>query len=291
MRVTGNRMMDLATGATLTGQSRVAAAAQEVTTGLKVTRPSDDPRAYVSAERSKLHKTLVEGSTKAMQSSRERLIQVDGALATIGDMVSQVRTLAISGASLSYNGSDRSQMAEQVRTLMSTAIGAANVRSPEGEYLLAGSDSLVEPFAPTGAYNGNSVVRDVATSPSSAVRSSVSGAELTAAGGGVDVIPLMERVAAALAANDPTAIAGTLDDLAKAVSQVGLARTRVGGSMNVLDATVTAHGELEESLTKAISADIEVDAIEAASNLAKTSQALEVSRTVTSHLISLLKPS
>ena len=50
MRVTGNRMIDLATGATAAGQTRVASAAQEVTTGLRVSRPSDDPNAYVSAE-------------------------------------------------------------------------------------------------------------------------------------------------------------------------------------------------------------------------------------------------
>lgn len=291
MRVTGNRMIDLATGATSAGQSRVAQAAQEVTSGLRVTKASDDPSAYVAAERAKLHKTLVEGSTKAVQTSRERLEQVDGALATIGDVTSQIRELALQSSNATYNASDRAQMSAQVRTLMQTAIGAANVRAADGEYLLAGSASTTAPFSTTGAYAGNGVTRDVATSADSGVRATISGADLTSANGGVDVIPLMEQVANALAANDQTALAGTLDNLAKSVEQIGLARTRVGGSMAVLDATVSAHAELSDSLSKTISNEVEVDTVGAASNLAKTSQALEISRTVTSHLIALLKTS
>jgi flagellin-like hook-associated protein FlgL len=104
------------------------------------------------------------------------------------------------------------------------------------------------------------------------------------------VIPLIDRLATALAANDPTAIAGTLDDLAKAVEQVGLARTRVGGAMAVLEATETSHAELSDSLTKTISNEIEVDALAAASGLAKASQALETSRAISTHLIGLLDP-
>ncbi len=290
MRVTGNRMIDLATGATAAGQARVASAAQEVTSGMRVTRPSDDPSAYVAAERAKLHKNLVSGSTKAVQTSRERLDLVDGALATIGDVVSQIRSIALQGSSATYNASDRAQMAEQVRTLMETAVGAANVRAADGEYLLAGSSSVATPFSAAGVYSGNADTRDVATSATTSVRATVAGSDLTAVNGGVDVLPLMERVASALSTNDTTALATTLNDLAKAVEQVGLARTRVGGSMAVLDATLTAHGELADSLAKTISNEVEVDSLAAASNLAKTSQALEVSRTVTSHLLSLLDP-
>ena len=289
MRVTGNRMIDLAADSTAANQTRVANASAEVTSGMRVTRPSDDPSAYVAAERARMHKNLVEGSTKAMQTSRERLDLVDGALATVGDVVSQIRSLALQGASDTYNASDRAQMAEQVRTLMLTAIGAANVRAADGEYLLAGSASSTPPFSSTGVFTGNADTRDVATSPDTGVRATVSGAELTTANGGVDVFPLMDRVATALASNDKAGLEGTLDDLAKAVEQVGLSRTRVGGSMAVLDATVTAHGELADSLTRTISNEVEVNSIAAASNLAKTSQALEVSRTVTSHLIALLK--
>jgi len=289
MRVTGNRMIDLATGATASGQARVASSAQEVTSGMRVTRPSDDPSAYIAAERAKLHRNLVDGSTRAVQTSRDRLDQVDAALAGIGDVISQIRSLAIQGVSATYNASDRAQIAEQVHSLTRTAIGAGNVRAVDGEYLLAGSASLSAPFSSTGAYTGNADTRDVSTSATSSVRATISGADLTAANGGVDVIPLMERVFSALATNDTAALAGTLDELAKAVEQVGLARTRVGGSMAVLDATVLAHGELTESLTTTISNAVEVDSIAAASNLAKASQALEVSRTVSSHLIALLK--
>jgi flagellar hook-associated protein 3 FlgL len=280
MRVTGTRIIELATSATSANQSRVAQAATETSSGLRVAKPSDDPAAYVAAERAKLHRDLVAGSSKAVRTSRDRLDQVDGALATVGEVMSQVRTLAVQGSSATYSATDRLELATQVRTLMQTAIGAANVRSADGEFLLAGTRSLAAPFSAAGSYAGDDTTREVATSADTSVRATVSGADLTAAHG-VDVIPLIDRLATALAANDPTAIAGTLDDLAKAVEQVGLARTRVGGAMAVLEATETSHAELSDSLTKTISNEIEV---------AKASQALETSRAISTHLIGLLDP-
>ncbi len=280
MRITGNRMIDLAAAATAKSQERVAAAANEVSSGLRVAKPSDDPAAWLAAERAKLHRTLARGADSAVQASRDRLDQTDGALATIGDVVSQVRTLAVQGASATYNASDRAELAVQVRALFGAAVGAANTRSADGEFLLAGSQSLATPFDAAGQYHGDALART----------GTLAGSELTAANG-VDVLPLLDKVATALAANDQTTVQNLLGDLDTAVKQVAVTRTRAGGAMVVLDSAKQAHAQLEESLAGEISRQVETDSVAAASELAKASQSLELSRAVSSHVIALLDPS
>src|SRR3712207_8470983 len=58
----------------------------------RVTKPSDDPAAWIAAQRASAKKTLTEGATTALAAGRDRLDLVDNALASIGDVVSQVRT-------------------------------------------------------------------------------------------------------------------------------------------------------------------------------------------------------
>src|SRR5438552_7468914 len=102
MRITGNRLIDLAAASTTKNQSQVAEVSAQVSSGLRVTTPSDDPAAWLAAQRTKLHKALREGTGAAVTESRERLQVTDSALASIGDVVSQIRSLAVQGSSASY---------------------------------------------------------------------------------------------------------------------------------------------------------------------------------------------
>src|ERR1041385_1585646 len=73
MRVTGNRLIDNAAAATSRSQSRLSDISDEVSSGLRVSKPSQDPAAWLAAHRTELHKALSEGTKQAMQLSRDRL--------------------------------------------------------------------------------------------------------------------------------------------------------------------------------------------------------------------------
>src|SRR5262245_34589378 len=201
MRITGNRLIETSSEATTRQQTRVAEVADQVTSGLRVGKPSDDPGAWISAQRAKVHKVLSEGIGAAVGAGRDRLDEVEGALGAIGDVVSQVRTLAIQGASATLNASDRAELAEQVRGLYAVALGAANRKSVDGEYLLAGTSSNVQPFDAAGVYSGDTTERQVAVTEDLLTSSTVAGSALTTAHGpgSVDVLPLVDRIATALA--------------------------------------------------------------------------------------------
>src|SRR6185503_15054303 len=107
-----------------------------------------------------------------------------------------------------------------------------------GEYLLAGSDSLTAPFDDTGAYTGDAIVRSVPSDGSATTGVLIAGSDLTAAGG-VDVLPLLDRIATALSGNDMTTLRAALPDLETAVKQIAMSRSRAGSAMNVLDQATT----------------------------------------------------
>lgn len=291
MRITGNRLIDLAAASTTKSQSTVGTVSNELTSGLRVTTPSDDPAAWVAAQRTKLRQVMSQGAGAAASTSRDALQTTDNALASIGDAVSQIRTLAVQGASDSYNATDRAGLGDQVRGLFQAALTSANTQGANGEYLLAGSASLTAPFDASGAYQGDAAVRAVPNPDGTQTASTtIAGSNLTAANG-VDVLPLLDKVATALSSNDLATLRSSLPDLDTAIKQISLSRSQTGAAMSSLDKTTTARTALEQDMQQAISRYVEVDSVTAASDLAKASQALLVSQQVTSHIIQLLGPS
>jgi len=288
MRITGNRLMDVSSATSVRAQSSVAEVAEQVTSGLRVGKPSDDPTAWLAAQRTKLRQAMSQGTGAAVVTTRERLDVTDNALAQLGDIASQIRQLAVQGASDTYNPDNRAGLGAQIHGLFQSALDSANARGNDGEYLLAGTASLVAPFDAAGVYLGDAITRSVPSGDALTDDATITGSALTAANG-VDVLPLMERVATALTNNDLPTLRAALPDLDTAIKQISLARTRTGGAMNVLDQTTAARTKLEQDMSEAISRYVEVDTVTAATDLAKATQSLEVSRAVSSHIISLLQ--
>ncbi len=289
MRITGHRMIELSSASTSKSQEQVAARSAEVSSGLKVAKPSDDPTAWAAAERAKVRKVISDGTGSAVKASRDRLEETDGALGSLGDILSRVQELAVQGANASYNAGDRAELGAEINGLFLSALGAANTQSSSGEYLLGGSISNTPPFDATGAYVGDALAREIPAGENANSFATIPGSRLTAAYG-VDVLPLLSRVAAALSSNNLSALQTGIADLHTAVQQVGLSRTVTGGAMNVLDATANARDLLSQHLSQEVARNVEVDSIGAASSLASASAALEASRAVTSHLVALLDP-
>ncbi|HET9620988.1 MAG TPA: flagellin [Kofleriaceae bacterium] len=292
MRITGHRILDLAAQSTLSAQSKVADVQNQLTSGERVTTPSDDPTAWVAAQRTKLRQVMSQGTGAAVAANRDALEVTDNSLASIGSVVAQVRELAVQASSDTYNAQGRAGLAAQVQGLFQSAVDSANARAPDGSFVLAGSNSLSAPFDTAGVYTGDAAQRAVASNSSAQTLGNISiaGASLTAAHG-VDVLPLLGKVATALAANDTNALRATLPDLETAIKQVSTARSQAGGAINVLDATNSARTTLEANMTDAISRFTGVDTVASASELAQAGQSLQVSQAVTTRLIQLLAPS
>ena len=290
MRVTSTHIVELAAAATSRAQSRVADATTIATSGLRVQVPSDDPVAWATAQRERMRQALATGTGGAIASSRTDLEESDAAFATITEVVSRAREVAVQGASASPTAGDRTTLATQVTALYQEAVAAANTRGADGHYLLAGAQTSTQPFDAAGVYHGDANARAIASGEHLSQTVGVPGSLLTAANG-VDVLPELAKLAAALGANDTAGIQASLTSLSTATSQLGLARGRAGTALAALTSADSARTQLQDHLTGVISDLVEADTVGAASTLAQATNTLAVSRAVSQHVIATLAPS
>lgn len=287
MRITETRMLRLMSSQTMDTQSSIAKAGTQVSTGVAVQRPSDDPVRWADGMRTKLSMDRRDTHESTVERARDNLTRVDSALGDLVDGMSRIRELAILGGSDSYDASGRTAAAIEVGTLFESMLASANVRSIDGEYLLAGSNSDVPPFDPTGAYTGNDVARTIEVNDGTLKQAGVTGTVLTAAEG-VDVFGIITGVQAALEANDANATRGFLDDLVTSLEQLAHAHAEAGVTANSLDLSLGTLDDLEVSLAQSFEGSIGADPIEAATWLANLSNELEASRVVSERIVSLM---
>ena len=289
MRVTGTHLIELTTAAAQRAQEKVAETSAVASSGLRVDKPSDDPAAWAMARRADDRRAASAARGDAIAQGQDRLQATDGALATIGDLVAQARSLAVQGASDGYGPTDRAALATQLRSMLDAAVAAGNARTSDGEYVLAGAQSATPPFDATGAYQGDGQVRTIEAGEGLAAPVGVPGSALTAAAG-VDVLPALGALADALAANDVVGIRASIDTLGQATNQIALARGDAGAALASLASADDARGQLELSLTATVSRAVDADAVGAATDLARASQALEAAQAVAARVVALTDP-
>ncbi len=287
MRITETRMLRLMSDRTMNTQSSIAKAAGQVSTGVGVERPSDDPVAWADGMRTKLSMDRRDTHESTVERARDNLNRTDSAFQELVDGLSRIRELAVLGGSDSYDQSGRTAAAIEIGTIFEGMLASANARSVDGEYLLAGSNSDAPPFDDTGAYLGNDVLRTIEVNDQTFKQTGVTGSVLTAASG-IDIFGTIVSVQNALEANDPATTRSFLDDLAGSLDQLGYAQAETGVAANSLDQSLGALDELEVSLAESFSTSIGADPIEAATWLANLSNELEASRVVSERIVSLM---
>ncbi|MBV1858424.1 MAG: hypothetical protein KUG77_08425 [Nannocystaceae bacterium] len=272
---------------TMDTQSSIAKAGTQVSTGVAIQRPSDDPVRWADGMRTKLSMDRRDMHESTVERARDNLTRVDAALTDLLDGVARIRELGILGANGTYDAPGRAAAAIEIATRFDSMLASANVRSIDGEYLLAGSNSEVAPFDAAGVYTGNDVARTLEVNDGTFKQAGVTGTVLTAAEG-VDLFGTIVGIQAALEANDGDATRGFLDDLVVSLEQLAYAMAETGVTSNSLDQSLGTLDDLELSLSRSFEGSIGADPIEAATWLANLSNELEASRVVSERIVSLM---
>jgi flagellar hook-associated protein 3 FlgL len=289
MRVTEHRLAEIATSRTTANRERLAEAEAKVSTGTRVSRPSQDLVSWAEGKRADAR--LIANKARADHTARakERLAEVDRVLDGIGRSLDRSRELAVMGANATTDADTRAMLAVELRSLREGALQLANTRDAAGQYLLSGTATGTAPFNPTtGAWQGNNTAVALEVGEGRTQVISVSGEVLTAPFG-VDVLAMLDSLATALAANDLAAVQAGVGSLDTAVGQVADARSReVGVRMSALADADHAREDLDLSLTALRARATEADAIGAAAELASGMNALDTVRTVAQRILRMM---
>ena len=128
-------------------QQALSTALQQVSTGLRVNQPSDDPAASANMVLSLASSSDVDQYTKNISAVTSQMQTADSALSSVVTSLNTAVTLGTSGAGSLLSTANKQAVATQVQAVLANVVSQANA-SYQGTYLFGGSVSTGPPILP-----------------------------------------------------------------------------------------------------------------------------------------------
>lgn len=285
MRITDVMMMNNMVSNIQLDQQQLAKLQQQASSGVRLGVPSDDP---VAAEQVLRLKGLLQNTdqySKNITSGNAWLSQSDSAMNEMSNVLIRVKELAVQMANGSYDATNRSDAANEVKQLKSQLVQLGNSQVG-GQYIFGGYVSNTPPFdttlinnpsdplngSPAGTYTGTDDAIQMEVGQGAYVPINCSGGKLLRGGtppgsSGVDTIGVMDKLITALSTNDMTGIQNSLTGIDDAQNQVLSARADIGARMNRVEAASTGLDNLKVAMNKSVSDKQDADMAQVLSQL------------------------
>jgi flagellar hook-associated protein 3 FlgL len=265
--------------------AKVAKAQGELSSGLRVQSPGDDPQAAGLLVRNKFDQAQITAIQNGAQSAANELNTADSALGSVSTALARAQALATQLGNDTYNADDRAAAADEVDGLFKQVVDSLNTRFGD-RYIFGGYSDNQKPFAADGTYQGDPGVRQVEVAPGvyedASIRADVMAKGV---GGGVDILQTLTGLSAALRANDDDAIRASLTNLQTSINQVATAQSQAGTSVNLFTATVSTCAQQLTDETKVISQLGDADVTDASTQLSLAQYALDATLTAASQTL------
>lgn len=279
----------------------------EVTTGLSVQAPGDNPGAMVTTLNDLSSQSAEQQYGENITTLQSQANSIYSALQSLQTITSQAQSIVTEAGSGTASQTTLSEYASQVTALIQQAVQVVNSQDPEtGQYLFGGTDSGQQPFTVTTdangnvmgvTYQGNSSVNQTEIAPGVTVSVSMPGANTSGNGPqglitdsrtGADLFNHLIALQNDLLSGNTSAIsetdAGNLqndeDNMTYQVAYNGNIQTR----LDTASSFATSQGT---SLNQAISNASGADAVQAMVQLNETQTAYEAALETTSRVLQI----
>ena len=250
----------------------VAKASQQVSTGNRLSRPSDDPQAVQKALNLRGDLAATAQYMDTASASQGWAQATDDALSDINDVLQRAREAVVQGGNGTMSQKDRNDIATQIDQLIGQAKASGNATF-DGQYIFAGQKTDTAPYDPDGAdtYNGDtgSIVRTIG--PGVSVQLNGSMGSVLGNGSDGKALRVLRDIAAHLrggTAADTNALRTTdLSAIDASMADVSTARAEAGALSNRLTTAANRLTDLQTSTEKVRSGVEYVDLAEAISTL------------------------
>ena len=262
MRISTNHQQMMHTQEVTSAMERVFKRSREVSTGIRLHAPSDDPFAA----------SMVIGLKSALANTSQylnnigvvntRLKASESALGELTSILNEVRQMVVAGANGTAEQSVRDAYVQQITRLQERLVAIGNRELLPGQYLFAGKAVTTKPFealAGVMTYNGSSETMDVEIRPGYIVQGSLVGEPLF-----TDIYSALETIKTDMSSGDTNRLGDDdlrlLDSLSRSVLNQ---RGDLGSLLQQIEATRIQLGEQKDELTRLISDYRDADMTEA----------------------------
>jgi flagellar hook-associated protein 3 FlgL len=154
-RLSTANMYDSALRNMTSRQTSLANLQENLTSGKRVVRASDDPVAAAQAERSMTRITRIQTEQRALELQRNAVAQAESTLGDAVGVMQQMRELVVSAGNGVLSTSDRASVASQLQGLRAQLLDVANRKDTNGVPLLSALGSAATPFlSALGGFDG-----------------------------------------------------------------------------------------------------------------------------------------
>lgn len=262
-------------------RQRLASAQEQLSSGKRINRPSDDPGGAGAVLRIRTSKSIGEQFTATISTVKDRLLAADGGLNSYEQRLDRARTLLSQGASDTTTAESRAAIATEVEGLRTQILSVANMRSNE-QFVFGGTRQDIPPVDPVTYTPAATPTTDplVQFEPDTPPVSIGTTADKIFADANGTVFQMLTDVAAALrgtgnAAADQATIKAGLDRLVTFGDQASVARTKIGVNINTADGAADRLSQNSLSLEGSLERVEAVDFVATALDLTNAQNAFD----------------
>lgn len=200
---------------------------EQLSTGLRVNRPSDDPLAYGQARRLENLGDRYSQYQRSISSARTWVDHTQAALDQVGELFTQAYEQGVRFANGTHSASDRTTAVTSLTSLLGTVVDQLNSQV-NGEYLFAGSRTTVQPFTLAGTsvtYDPTRIDggRQRTIGPGASLNINIAGTDLVEfdpGSGPSTITTTLENLLTAVQSGNPTQLDTALQELIAARDHV-----------------------------------------------------------------------
>jgi flagellar hook-associated protein 3 FlgL len=169
MRISTSNSYDASLQQLMKRQDDLSSAQEQLTTGKRVNRASDDPAAAARAERALAAENRAVAGQRAVDASKNAMTLTESALGDATELLQQVRETMLAAGNATYTDAERKGLADKIGELRKQLVAVANRADGAGTYLFGGQGSGQAPFLDAAGgvvYRGGSGETAVASTES-----------------------------------------------------------------------------------------------------------------------------
>jgi flagellar hook-associated protein 3 FlgL len=262
----------------------LAKAQEQATTGMRVTKPSDDPLSFTQARSQTAEGARAASYERVVKNTLPSLEVSDSTLADVENVMRRVRDIAIQGANDTLNGNDRETLRSELDGLKQQLVTLGNAKTGD-RYVFGGYRDGQPPYDADGVYTGATETQQVEVARNVLLPVGVTGDRIFGdAGGGQDIFAAITDLQDTLVSGVATDISAAIEPLDVSLEQVRVARSELGNHMGQADISMTMAQRHQDQTIEARSNLVEIDTVEAFSEFMRAQTALNAAIEIAAQL-------
>ncbi|MGB0693602.1 MAG: flagellar hook-associated protein FlgL [Pseudomonadales bacterium] len=150
MRLSSSQIYQQSVNIMLEQQAKLTEVDQQIASGKRILKPSDDPSATVQILNLNTEVLKLEQYSSNIDAARTQLSQTEEVLRQSGNVLQRARELLLQANNDTLDSNNRKAIAGELSSLKSQLVALANTRDATGEYVFAGFQVGTQPFSEEG---------------------------------------------------------------------------------------------------------------------------------------------